>query len=82
MAGEPLEHGFRLVQLLIAEARDRGTHASLGLEVPDVEDLALGFRFRTSREVFADALAVEPARERKTTAPEGLLNCEMTNELF
>jgi hypothetical protein len=47
-------------------------YAELGIIVLDVDNLALGFRLGTGREVLADALAVQPTGHAVCGLPGGI----------
>jgi hypothetical protein len=67
--GKSLKGGLGLMELLVAEAGGCGADAGLGLELLNLHRLTFGTGLGAGGEVFADALAVEPAGEAENDFP-------------
>jgi hypothetical protein len=58
--------------LFVRKPGSCGANARLGLDLCKLEGLALGLGFGASGEVFADALAIEPAGDAINDIPGGI----------
>ena len=57
---QPAKNRLGVMELIVCQPRGGSADAGFALEALDFEDLALGFGLGTSREVLANALAVQP----------------------
>ena len=60
------------MELVVRQPRRSGTDAGLALEALDFEDLALGFRFGSGREILPNPPAVQPAGNAENDIPGGI----------
>jgi hypothetical protein len=72
LSGDAAERGLGLMELFIGQPGCGGADAGFGLEMLDFEGLLLGSGLGAAREVFADALSVEPTGNAIYDIPGGI----------
>ena len=69
---QPAKYRLGVMELIFCQPRGGSADAGFALEALDFEDLALGFGLWTSREVFTNAFAVQPAGNTEDDLPGGI----------